>query len=183
MSGVPPGFNTTLLDEPWLCTYATCPVSIFGQIHYIPSLAGNALYLAIFALCLLVQIGLGFRYRTCGFLVAMIGGIGLEIVGYTARVELHIDDFNNNYFIIYLVGTYPHRDNLSRAATCSLERIRYLTVQVVVWYPANELNRTHHRSRIILSRHISLLGQSHRGIWNQPVLALAPVHHLFLRSL
>jgi hypothetical protein len=104
MSGLPPGFNSTLLNEPWLCTYATCPVSIFGQLRYIPSLAGNAFYLAIFAVALLAQIGLGIRYRTWGYLVAMIGGTGLEIVGYTARIELHIDDFNNNYFIIYLVG-------------------------------------------------------------------------------
>lgn len=104
MSGLPPGFNTTLLNEPWLCTYATCPVSIFGQLRYVPSLAGNAFYLAIFALGLLAQIGLGIRYRTWGYLVAMVGGAGLEIVGYTARIELHIDDYNRNYFIIYLVG-------------------------------------------------------------------------------
>jgi len=100
---VPPP-NSTLWEEPWLCTYATCPIEIFGQLRYIPSLAGNAFYLAIFALGLLAQIFLGIRYRTWGFLVAMVGGTGLEIVGYTARIELHIDDFNNNYFIIYLVG-------------------------------------------------------------------------------
>ena len=104
MSVAPPGFNATLWAEPWLCTYATCPVKEFGQLHYIPSLAGNAFYLAIFSLGLLSQIGLGIHYRTWGYLVAMIGGTGLEIVGYTARIELHIDDFNNNYFIIYLVG-------------------------------------------------------------------------------
>jgi hypothetical protein len=104
MSVAPPGFNSTLWKEPWLCTYSTCPVSEFGQLHYVPSLAGNVLYLAIFALGLLIQIGLGIRYRTWGYLVAMIGGTGLEIVGYTARIELHIDDFNNNFFIIYLVG-------------------------------------------------------------------------------
>jgi hypothetical protein len=99
-----PAPNSTLYNEPWLCTYATCPVEIFGQLRYIPSLAGNTFYLALFALGLLLQIGLGIRYRTWGYLVCMIGGIGLEIVGYTARIELHIDDFNNNYFIIYLVG-------------------------------------------------------------------------------
>jgi hypothetical protein len=99
-----PAPNSTLYNEPWLCTYATCPVDLYGQLRYIPSLAGNAFYLALFALGLLLQIGLGIRYRTWGYLVCMIGGTGLEIVGYTARIELHIDDFNNNYFIIYLVG-------------------------------------------------------------------------------
>src|SRR5271170_8175534 len=100
---IPPP-NSILWKEPWLCTYETCPVEIFGQVRYIPSLAGNVFYLAIFSLGLLAQIFLGIRYRTWGYLVAMIGATGLEIVGYTARIELHIDDFNNNYFIIYLVG-------------------------------------------------------------------------------
>lgn len=96
------GMNSTLYYHPRLCTYSTCPVKEFGQLKYIPSLAGNAFYLAIFSLGLLVQIGFGIRYRTWGYLVAMIGGAGLEIVGYTARIELHIDDFDRNYFIIYL---------------------------------------------------------------------------------
>lgn len=106
MAVAAPEVNSTLASEPWLCTYSTCSVSEFGQLHYVPSLAGNVFYLAVFALGLLVQICLGVRYRTWGYLVAMFGGIGLEIIGYTARVELHIDDFNNNFFIIYLVGTY-----------------------------------------------------------------------------
>src|SRR6266516_2387068 len=77
MSGVPPGFNSTLLNEPWLCTYATCPVSIFGQLRYIPSLAGNVFYLALFAVALLLQIGLGIHYRTWGYLVGLTIGPAL----------------------------------------------------------------------------------------------------------
>ncbi|KIW88040.1 uncharacterized protein Z519_11150 [Cladophialophora bantiana CBS 173.52] len=86
------------------CTYATCSVEDYGQLRYIPSLAGNAFYLAVFCLACVAQILLGIRYRTWGFLVGMLGGIGLEMMGYISRIQLHFDDFNNNYFIIYLVG-------------------------------------------------------------------------------
>ena len=133
MSGVPPGFNSTLLNEPWLCTYATCPVSIFGQLHYIPSLAGNVFYLAVFVVALLVQIGLGIRYRTWGYLVAMVGGTGLEIVGYTARIELHINDFNNNFFIIYLVGLTIGPALFSAAIYLCLARIIAVYGNNVSW--------------------------------------------------
>ncbi|KAI9850837.1 MAG: hypothetical protein M1838_004990, partial [Thelocarpon superellum] len=49
------------------CTLQTCSLA---QAHftYLPSLAGNALYLSIFAVCLVVQIFFGWRYRTWGFL-------------------------------------------------------------------------------------------------------------------
>ncbi|OQU96178.1 hypothetical protein CLAIMM_02292 [Cladophialophora immunda] len=90
--------------DPANCTYATCSVEDYGQLRYIPSLAGNAFYLAVFCLACLAQIFLGVRYRTWGFMFGMLGGIGLEIMGYVARIQLHYDDFDNNDFIIYLVG-------------------------------------------------------------------------------
>ncbi|EXJ70710.1 uncharacterized protein A1O5_05700 [Cladophialophora psammophila CBS 110553] len=90
--------------DPANCTYATCSVEDYGQLGYIPSLAGNAFYLAVFCLACVAQILLGIRYRTWGFTVGMVGGIGLEMMGYISRIQLHFDDFNNNYFIIYLVG-------------------------------------------------------------------------------
>ncbi|OAP55716.1 hypothetical protein AYL99_09868 [Fonsecaea erecta] len=90
--------------DPATCTYATCSVKDYGQLQYIPSLAGNAFYLAVFSLACLAQIWLGVRYRTWGFMCGMLGGIGLEILGYAYRVRLHYDDFDNNSFIIYLVG-------------------------------------------------------------------------------
>ncbi|KAK5000566.1 phospholipid-translocating ATPase rsb1 [Elasticomyces elasticus] len=95
--------NVTYVD-PRSCTYATCSVADYGQLSYIPSPTGNAFYLALFCLSLLFQLLLGIKYRTWGFLAAMFGGVVLEIVGYAARIELHMDDFSNNYFIIYLVG-------------------------------------------------------------------------------
>jgi hypothetical protein len=94
--------NTTYFD-PGICTYETCSVEDYGQIQYVPSLAGNVLYVALFALFLLVQIFLGVRHRTWGFLVGMIGGLLLEIAGYIGRILLHFDVFDFNNFIIYIV--------------------------------------------------------------------------------
>lgn len=94
-----------------------------GQISYIPSLGGNAFLLGFFSAGLVTQVILGVRHRTWGYMIAMIGGTGLEIVGYTARVMLHNDDFNKNYFIIYLVGLTIGPAFFSAAVYLSLSRI------------------------------------------------------------
>ncbi|KAK4101608.1 RTA1-domain-containing protein [Parathielavia hyrcaniae] len=100
-------FNRTLLMNPRLCTSCTCPLVIegrhLGYIAYFPSLAGNALFAAIFGLCLLPQIYYGIRSKTWGFFVAMVGGLILEVIGYTARILMRDNMFTNSYFIIYLV--------------------------------------------------------------------------------
>ena len=77
----------------------------FGQqqIGYLPTLAGNAFFAAVFGLCLLVQIFLGIRYKTWGFLVGMVGGITLEVVGYVGRIMLHNNPFDNNSFLMFVL--------------------------------------------------------------------------------
>lgn len=94
--------NQTFVDS---CTYATCSVNEYGQIRYIPSLAGNVFYLAFFALLLLCQCALGIRYRTWGYLVGLFCGLVLEILGYVARIQLHYDVFDKNKFTTYVIGT------------------------------------------------------------------------------
>jgi hypothetical protein len=99
-----PPYQSIYWTEPQLCNYTTCPLDPFGQLYYRPNLGGNALYLAIFVLGLLIAGGLSVKYKTWGYLAAIIGGAGLEIIGYIGRIMLWQDDFNNNNFIIYLVG-------------------------------------------------------------------------------
>ncbi|KAK4128124.1 RTA1-domain-containing protein [Parathielavia appendiculata] len=100
-------FNQTLLRNPMLCTSCTCPLVIegyhLGYIAYFPSLAGNALFAAIFGLCLLPQIYYGIRCKTWGYLIAMVGGLILEVIGYIARLLMRNNMFTNSYFIMYLV--------------------------------------------------------------------------------
>ena len=99
-----PPYGSIYWTQPYLCNYTTCPLDPFGQLFYRPSLGGNALYLSIFVLGLLVASGLSIKYKTWGYLAAIIGGAGLEVIGYAGRLMLWQDDFNNNNFIIYLVG-------------------------------------------------------------------------------
>ncbi|MCJ1261115.1 hypothetical protein MMC22_000979 [Lobaria immixta] len=118
------GFNITyaVWENPDLCTFSTCPRS-FQQIDYIPSLAGNALYLALFALILVAQIFFGIRYRTWGFLGGMVGGLALEILGYLSRVELHDNIFSSTWFKVYLVGLTIAPAFLSASIYLCLSRI------------------------------------------------------------
>ena len=77
----------------------------YGQIRYIPSLAGNAFYLGMFVLLLSIQCVLGIQYRVWGYLFGMFGGLVLEILGYVARIRLHYDVFDENTFTTYVIGT------------------------------------------------------------------------------
>ena len=93
--------NTTI--EDWnLCTPETCCLEQ-AQIFYIPSLAGNALYAAIFGLLLIAQLFFGIRYRTWSFVTWMSFGLVGELVGYIGRIMLHNNVFDFNAFLIYLI--------------------------------------------------------------------------------
>ncbi|KIW97467.1 uncharacterized protein Z519_01051 [Cladophialophora bantiana CBS 173.52] len=111
------------MSTPNNCTIATCSVKEYGQIAYIPSLPGNAIYAGIFGLLLLLQIFLGIRYRTWGFLVGMACGIVLEIVGYIGRLMLYNNIFDKNSFIIYLIGLTIGPAFLTAAIYLCLSRI------------------------------------------------------------
>jgi hypothetical protein len=91
----PTAFNGTYI----ICTLDTCPIR-WANVQYVPSLAGNATYLSIFAILLVAQLYLDIRNRTWGFLTGMVIGGLLEIAGYLGRVLLHSDPFNFNYFLM-----------------------------------------------------------------------------------
>lgn len=91
--------NPTIPDD--LCTLQTCSL-LQAHFQYIPTLAGNALYLGIFGLLLAVQVFIGVKHRTWGFLGGMIGGVVLEIIGYVARVQMHYNPFTSNPFLMWV---------------------------------------------------------------------------------
>jgi hypothetical protein len=82
---------------PEQCTLKTCNLDE-AQVHYIPTLAGNIIFLAIFGILLIVHIVQGIRYRTWGILVGMISGLLLEVIGYIGRVQMHFNPFKSGYF-------------------------------------------------------------------------------------
>jgi hypothetical protein len=81
------------------CTLQLCPI-VDAQITYAPNLAGNVLYLSIFSFCLVCNLILGLWYRTWGYLVAMILGCTLEILGYVGRIQMHYNPFPQGPFFL-----------------------------------------------------------------------------------
>ncbi|KAL2861187.1 RTA1 domain-containing protein [Aspergillus lucknowensis] len=114
--------NQTLLENPDLCTLQTCPMSM-ASVEYIPVLWGNILFMALFGGAALVQIGLGIRYRTWTFMVAMVLGLAGEVVGYVGRVNLHDNPFDGDAFLTYLVCLTIAPAFLTAAIYLTLSRI------------------------------------------------------------
>ncbi|PMD45076.1 RTA1-domain-containing protein [Hyaloscypha variabilis F] len=114
--------NLTLILDPELCTVKTCDLSL-ASFLYIPSLPGNAIYTAIFALYIAAQLFLGIKYKTWGYMTAMVLGLALEVFGYVARIMLHNDPFNNNDFLMYLVALTIAPALLSASIYLCLSRI------------------------------------------------------------
>ncbi len=81
------GGNQTLINDPNLCTLQTCDLTL-ASLTYVPNLAGNALYLAFFALFLIAQTFLGIRYKTWGFCFAIF----LGLVGLLSRCTCRLAD-------------------------------------------------------------------------------------------
>jgi hypothetical protein len=86
----------TIITVP--CTLETCPLD-WALVRYLPSVSGNALYMALFVPMFVVQIICGVRYRTWSYLVGMSGGLLLEIIGYGGRLLLHSNPFNFSAFL------------------------------------------------------------------------------------
>ena len=105
-SGITLAFLTQAqLQRPDFCTVCDCPLTLDGvqiaNMAYRPSLAGNVLFAAIFGVLLAAHIFLGLRYKTRGFMIAMVCGLILEIVGYVGRILMRSHMFDFNYFIMY----------------------------------------------------------------------------------
>src|SRR4051812_21760887 len=96
------GGNETLILDPDLCTLKSCDLTL-AHLTYRPTVWGNAIFVGVFSAVLLIQIFLGFLYKTWGFMFAMFLGISLEAVGYVTRIILHTNPFDKDTFILYLI--------------------------------------------------------------------------------
>jgi len=87
---------------PGECTNDTCSHD-YGFVDYVPNLAANALYVAIFSTLLLVQLYQGYRYKAWSYTVAMVLGLAGEVTGYVGRIYMHNNIFLANPFLTYLI--------------------------------------------------------------------------------
>lgn len=83
------------------CTLATCPVtdSIF---YYRPSLAANAVFLALFVLTGLLHLGQGIYTKKTAFWIAVCLGCTAEVLGYVGRIISWNNPFSLNGFLIQI---------------------------------------------------------------------------------
>ncbi|CAK7266886.1 hypothetical protein SEPCBS57363_002318 [Sporothrix epigloea] len=86
------------------CTLAICPVE-WSILNYQPSIAASAVFIALFAIAIVVHAYEGFRWRqTLGsFAVPMILGLIDEIIGYIGRIIMHGNPFSFNGFLIQII--------------------------------------------------------------------------------
>ncbi|KIW00569.1 uncharacterized protein PV09_07923 [Verruconis gallopava] len=85
------------------CTLETCSLGL-SYWAYIPSLAANGLFTALFAFSLLLFVVQAFTSRRfVGFSIAMICGSILEVIGYIGRIMSHSNPFSENGFLIQIV--------------------------------------------------------------------------------
>lgn len=66
--------NQTLLDNPHLCTLDTCDLSL-SSFYYRPTVPGNTIFAAIFAVYIVVQLFFGIKHKTWGYMIAMLLGL------------------------------------------------------------------------------------------------------------
>jgi hypothetical protein len=83
------------------CTVSVCPVglSVYG---YRPSIGESGALIALYAVCMVAQTILGWRYKTWGFMAAMLLGCIDEILGYVGRILLWQNPWNHAGFIMQI---------------------------------------------------------------------------------
>ncbi|KAJ4523183.1 hypothetical protein HRR78_000676 [Exophiala dermatitidis] len=90
--------NTTHAARRY-CTEITpeCPVELTTYGYY-PNLTVNSFFIALFGLCMFVQLGFGIWRRTWTFMVALVIGCFGEAVGYIGRVIMHSNPWSGAGF-------------------------------------------------------------------------------------
>lgn len=96
------------------CTLSVCPVeaSVYG---YRASLPFSSLLIALYAICLVVQVVLGWHYKTWGYLSAMALGCLVEILGYVGRIIMWNNPWNNGGFIMQIGMSHASESTATRA--------------------------------------------------------------------
>ncbi|KAK5664250.1 hypothetical protein OQA88_467 [Cercophora sp. LCS_1] len=93
--------NVVVFGPKANCTLEICPLemSVYG---YLPSLAANISFIAVYALAAAIHTYLGFRWKQRWFMVCMLLGVCNAIIGYIGRVLMHYNPFNFAAFMLQI---------------------------------------------------------------------------------
>lgn len=83
---------------------STCPTQA-GFYTYVPTVAGNATLLAVFAILVPVVVFQGVRFRTPWFSLMVTAGLLAEALAFLGRVLLSGSRKNQSFFTTFLVGS------------------------------------------------------------------------------
>ncbi|KAF2840786.1 putative RTA1 domain protein [Patellaria atrata CBS 101060] len=114
-------FNGTLINDE-NCNVDICSLE-YANFTYVPNLAGNIIFVAIFGLCIPFQLFFGIRHKTWGYMIGMLGGLILEVLGYVGRIQMHFNPFKFDPFLLYLICLTIGPAFLSAAIYLCLGRI------------------------------------------------------------
>ena len=79
----------------------TCPIEA-SVYEYRPTVPGNAVFIALFGIAMIIQIIQGIKWRTWAFMTAMTAGCVAEIIGYVGRILLYQNPFSFNGFLMQI---------------------------------------------------------------------------------
>ncbi|KAL5335616.1 RTA1 like protein-domain-containing protein [Aspergillus crustosus] len=128
--------------DPETCTLQTCSLED-AYIQYQPTIAGNSVYLALFALLLVIQAIQCPFYRMWGFSGSMIAGLVLEVLGYASRILFHDDPFSFDYFLMNLIC-------LSVGPVFFCAALYFLLGRIVIIYQGEDISRLKPRNYAIV---------------------------------
>jgi hypothetical protein len=84
---------------PAFCTNVSPECPIEGTLYgYYPSIGWNGFFAGFFALCTIINIVLGFKYKTWSFMAAMTIGCLGEVIGYAGRIMMWDNPFDETGF-------------------------------------------------------------------------------------
>ncbi|KAK5047202.1 hypothetical protein LTR84_006724 [Exophiala bonariae] len=150
--------STRIYSIPDNCAqYHECIVA-WGYLNYLPNVAANALFVALFFIGLVAQAFLGWRHRTWGFSTALVLGIILEVVGYGGRIGLHYNVFTQTWFIMYLCCLTLAPAFFSAAVYLSLSRLLAIYGEGLCYFKGRTITLT-----FILCDFVSLVLQAAGG--------------------
>jgi len=88
--------NITYISQ---CTPKLCDMK-YATMAYVPNLYANEIYLATFAIFLVIQLVMVLPYRTWSFTAMMFFGLVLECIGYWGRLAMHFNIFLSTPFLM-----------------------------------------------------------------------------------
>ncbi|KAH8598954.1 RTA1 like protein-domain-containing protein [Bisporella sp. PMI_857] len=92
--------NITFLSD---CTPKLCDMK-YATMDYRPNLIANEIYLAFFALFLVIQVIMVCPFRTWSYTAMMFLGLALECIGYWGRIAMYFNIFMSTPFLINIIG-------------------------------------------------------------------------------